>query len=188
MMRRMRTLRSLPVLLLALAAPACAFSSSADGPSEEGVGTTSEALCFPPVYAGTVSTAPSYVSWQSPFGYQNSCDGMFWTQATIGANTGSYTKFWASVDMRTIMTAQECATTRLAYQLYGKSGQKWAPLHSSGIVSGTWDAASGYCRMNATYSIPIANAKSYGTFMLGGTSNAPPAKFWPVLDTMGLGN
>jgi hypothetical protein len=174
----------LPVILVV---PACAApASDAGGAADDGpIATRSDAICFPPVYSGTIQVGKSYVSWQAPVGYQSSCDGRFWTQATLGANTGSYTGFWASTDVRVQTDQATCAITRVSYLLYGKTGASWTPVKPLDVVGGNWDPNGNWCRLNLTYSMTIATAKAYGSFMLGTTANSSSTFFQPI-NTMGL--
>jgi hypothetical protein len=173
--------------LAALLLPACSGSPAApdETPEAEHVGASASALCFPAVYSGTVQVGTQYVSWPSPANYQSSCDGLFWTQATIGANTGPYKRFWASVDMRVAMPARECGAARVLYQLWGKLGANWVSLNSVVVNGGTFNAVSGICSINATYALPLVTAQSYSEFMLGGSATSPNGT-WPILDTLGL--
>lgn len=173
--------------LVAVLLPACSGSSAEpdETPEAEHVGASAAALCFPAVYSGTVQVGTQFVSWPSPANYQSSCDGLFWTQATIGANTGPYKRFWASVDMRVAMPARECGAARVLYQLWGKLGANWVSLNSVVVNGGTFNANSGVCSINATYALQLATAQSYSAFMLGGVATSP-AGTWPILDTLGL--
>jgi hypothetical protein len=174
-------------LPLILVVPACASptSDAGEAPDDGPIATRSDALCFPPVYSGTVQVGNPYLFWQAPVGYQSSCDSRFWTQATIGANTGSYKGFTAYVDVRVQTDQATCAITRVAYLLYGKSGAGWAVVKGLDVVGGNWDPNGNWCRLNLTYSMSIATAKAYGSFMLGTSANSSSTFYQPI-NSMGL--
>lgn len=176
----------LPIGLSLLLVSACG-TAPADSANENGepLGTLTNALCAPPVYSGFLDSGHTMSSFQSPVGYQSSCDAIFWTQSTILANTGRYVTFFASVDLRVPTTQADCALVRFIYQLHGQSGGTWVPVKLYDVLGGTWDMASGSCRINNTYSMSISAAKAYSSFMLGGYASINGVN-QPIINTMAL--